>query len=264
MPHATETAGRSSTSRWAASRSCGWLPGGRRRARGVALVFNLVVLPRSRDATLSPGERQRGVRSGIVSTRSRCCCCLLFPHRPDIAAAAWGILAVGDGWRRSRPALGGALCRGTATRHERARSRSSCSAALAARCSPGGAGRTCRPIAGSRFARRLSPRSSPRSSRRSRSSSTTTVGAASAASALDRCARHEDLLRPRWRRSRMAAPAAAPSTPSSPGPAMRRNVTSAGAIAGVIGIAISVATGWPGWICSWRRSSPRRSLRDSA
>ena len=63
-----------------------------------ALVFNLAVLPRVAAQLYRPDERGRGVRSGIVLYPvSVLLLVLLFPSRPDIAAAAWGILAVGDG-----------------------------------------------------------------------------------------------------------------------------------------------------------------------
>ena len=63
-----------------------------------ALVFNLAVLPRVAPHLYRPGERGRGVRSGIVLyPLSVLLLVLLFPHRLDIAAAAWGILAIGDG-----------------------------------------------------------------------------------------------------------------------------------------------------------------------
>jgi uncharacterized protein (TIGR00297 family) len=63
-----------------------------------ALVFNLAVLPRVAAQLYRPGERGRGVRSGIVLyPLSVLLLVLVFPRRLDIVAAAWGILAVGDG-----------------------------------------------------------------------------------------------------------------------------------------------------------------------
>ena len=63
-----------------------------------ALVFNLAVMPRVAAQLYRPGERGRGVRSGIVLyPLSVLLLVLVFPNRLDIAAAAWGILAVGDG-----------------------------------------------------------------------------------------------------------------------------------------------------------------------
>jgi uncharacterized protein (TIGR00297 family) len=63
-----------------------------------ALVFNLAMLPRVAGQLYRPGERRRGIRSGIVLYPvSVLLLVLLFPNRLDIAAAAWGILAVGDG-----------------------------------------------------------------------------------------------------------------------------------------------------------------------
>jgi uncharacterized protein (TIGR00297 family) len=63
-----------------------------------ALVFNLFVLPRVAGHVYRPGEQTGSARSGIVLYPiSVLLLVLIFPRRLDIAAAAWAILAVGDG-----------------------------------------------------------------------------------------------------------------------------------------------------------------------
>ncbi len=64
-----------------------------------ALAFNALVLPRAGGALLSrPADATRGYPLGIlVYPLSVLLLVLAFPRRPDIAAAAWGILAWGDG-----------------------------------------------------------------------------------------------------------------------------------------------------------------------
>lgn len=63
-----------------------------------ALAFNLIMLPRVAPQLLRPGERTGSARSGItLYPVSVLLLVLVFPHRLDIAAAAWAILAVGDG-----------------------------------------------------------------------------------------------------------------------------------------------------------------------
>jgi uncharacterized protein (TIGR00297 family) len=63
-----------------------------------ALVFNLLVLPRIAGQLYRPGERVGSAGSGIVLYPiSVLLLVLLFPRRLDIVAAAWAILAVGDG-----------------------------------------------------------------------------------------------------------------------------------------------------------------------
>jgi uncharacterized protein (TIGR00297 family) len=62
-----------------------------------ALVFNGLVLPRFGHALYRPGERERGVHGIVFYPLSVLLLLVLFPRRPDIVAAAWGILAVGDG-----------------------------------------------------------------------------------------------------------------------------------------------------------------------
>jgi uncharacterized protein (TIGR00297 family) len=63
-----------------------------------AIVFNLVVLPRVSRDVFRPGDLERVTTSGIVIYPvAVLALILLFPHRPDIAAASWAILAAGDG-----------------------------------------------------------------------------------------------------------------------------------------------------------------------
>jgi uncharacterized protein (TIGR00297 family) len=64
-----------------------------------AFLFNLLVLPRLGGTVLyRPDDRARGYPLGILFyPLSILTLILAFPRRPDIVAAAWGILAVGDG-----------------------------------------------------------------------------------------------------------------------------------------------------------------------
>ena len=66
---------------------------------GTALLFNVVLLPRLGGTALyRPAEVTRGFPTGILLyPLAVLVLILLFPHRPDIAAATWGILAMGDG-----------------------------------------------------------------------------------------------------------------------------------------------------------------------
>jgi len=65
---------------------------------GAAVAFNLVVLPRLGERLYRPADHARRFAVGIVLYPvSILLLVLLFPDRLDIAAAAWGILAVGDG-----------------------------------------------------------------------------------------------------------------------------------------------------------------------
>ena len=65
---------------------------------GAAVAFNLWVLPQVARQLYRPREVGHRLRSGIVLyPLSVLALVLLFPARPDIAAAAWAILAVGDG-----------------------------------------------------------------------------------------------------------------------------------------------------------------------
>lgn len=65
----------------------------------VALLFNAFVLPRLAGTSLSrPVDRSRGYVLGILLYPLAVMLLILaFPRRPDIAAAAWGIMACGDG-----------------------------------------------------------------------------------------------------------------------------------------------------------------------
>lgn len=71
------------------------------QAAGVALaaiLFNLFVLPRLSRDVFRPGDLERVTQSGIVIYPvAVLALILLFPARPDIAAASWAILAAGDG-----------------------------------------------------------------------------------------------------------------------------------------------------------------------
>ena len=62
-----------------------------------ALLFNAFVLPRIGGAIYRPGDRERGVHGILYYPLAVLLLLLAFPRRPDIAAAAWGILAIGDG-----------------------------------------------------------------------------------------------------------------------------------------------------------------------
>ena len=66
---------------------------------GAALIFNAVVLPRLGGRTLyRPIDVTRGISIGIILYPLAVLLLIVaFPRRPDIAAAAWGVLAVGDG-----------------------------------------------------------------------------------------------------------------------------------------------------------------------
>jgi uncharacterized protein (TIGR00297 family) len=64
---------------------------------GGALIFNLFVLPHVGRQIYRPGDRARNVHGIIYYPLSVLILLLLFPSRLDIVAAAWGILAAGDG-----------------------------------------------------------------------------------------------------------------------------------------------------------------------
>ena len=75
-----------------------WIPWWQAVALAVAaLGFNLFVLPRLRVNLYRPGESARGVHGIIWYPLAVLLLLVTFPRRPDIAAAAWGILAIGDG-----------------------------------------------------------------------------------------------------------------------------------------------------------------------
>jgi uncharacterized protein (TIGR00297 family) len=62
-----------------------------------ALAFNLWVLPRFAHALYRPGDRARTVHGIVWYPLVVLILIGSFPRRPDIVAAAWGILAAGDG-----------------------------------------------------------------------------------------------------------------------------------------------------------------------
>jgi uncharacterized protein (TIGR00297 family) len=65
---------------------------------GGAVAFNLYALPRLAGRLYRPGEVRRRLRSGIVLYPLAVLLLIVaFPDRRDIIAAAWGILAFGDG-----------------------------------------------------------------------------------------------------------------------------------------------------------------------
>ena len=75
-----------------------WIPWWQAVALALAAVgFNLFLLPRLRVNLYRPGESERGLHGIIWYPLAVLLLLLTFPHRPDIAAAAWGILAIGDG-----------------------------------------------------------------------------------------------------------------------------------------------------------------------
>jgi uncharacterized protein (TIGR00297 family) len=75
-----------------------WIPWWQAVALAVAAVgFNLFVLPRLRVNLYRPGDRERSVHGIIWYPLAVLLLLLAFPRRLDIAAAAWGILAIGDG-----------------------------------------------------------------------------------------------------------------------------------------------------------------------
>jgi uncharacterized protein (TIGR00297 family) len=75
-----------------------WIPWWQAVALAVAaLAFNLFLLPRLRLNLYRPGESARGVHGIIWYPLAVLLLLVTFPRRPDIAAAAWGILAIGDG-----------------------------------------------------------------------------------------------------------------------------------------------------------------------
>jgi uncharacterized protein (TIGR00297 family) len=65
---------------------------------GAAIAFNLIVLPRFGRRLYRPADHLHRFPAGIVLYPiSVLLLILVFPNRLDIAAAAWGILAIGDG-----------------------------------------------------------------------------------------------------------------------------------------------------------------------
>ena len=65
----------------------------------VAVLFNLFLLPKLATSVFRPGDLDAPIKSGIVIYPLAVLALVLaFPARPDIAAAAWGVLAAGDGF----------------------------------------------------------------------------------------------------------------------------------------------------------------------
>lgn len=64
---------------------------------GAAVAFNLFVLPRVAPRLYRAGDRSRPIHGIVIYPLAVLSLLLLFPRRPDIVAAAWGILAIGDG-----------------------------------------------------------------------------------------------------------------------------------------------------------------------
>jgi len=64
---------------------------------GVAMAFNLLILPRIAPHLYRPTERERFPAGIVFYPASIVLLVLTFPDRLDIVAAAWGILAIGDG-----------------------------------------------------------------------------------------------------------------------------------------------------------------------
>ncbi|HVZ21627.1 MAG TPA: hypothetical protein VG871_11220, partial [Vicinamibacterales bacterium] len=63
----------------------------------IALAFNLFALPRLARGLYRPGDHERGVHGIVFYPMSVLLLLLLFPRSPAVVAAAWGILAIGDG-----------------------------------------------------------------------------------------------------------------------------------------------------------------------
>lgn len=75
-----------------------WIPWWQAVALAVgAVVFNVAILPRISVRLYRPGDRERGLHGILLYPLAVLLLLLAFPHRPDIVAAAWGILAIGDG-----------------------------------------------------------------------------------------------------------------------------------------------------------------------
>jgi uncharacterized protein (TIGR00297 family) len=221
-----------------------------------ALVFNLAVLPRVAGQLYRPGERARGVRSGIVLyPLSVLLLVVLFPDRLDIAAAAWGILAVGDGtatiagrrlgwgavpWNREKSFAGSAalfLCGGVA------------GSMLAWWCRPNvtPAPEVWFSIAAPLVAALVAAlvETIP-----VRLDDNISVPASAAAVLWSLSLVDEDLARPALATAAYAMPAAVAVNAVVAWLSYRAStVTPSGAVAGAcIGTAIAVTTGWPGWL----------------
>ena len=140
---------------------------------GAAVAFNVFALPRIARGLFRPGDEARPLHGIVLYPIAVLLLLLAFPGRPDIAAAAWGILALGDGsatlagraidgprwpWNREKTFAGSAAFAVVG---------GAGGVFLAARCSP-------RPRWRSRSPPRSPPRSSPPRSKRCPCASTIT------------------------------------------------------------------------------------------
>jgi hypothetical protein len=142
---------------------------------GGALIVNLFLLPHFTAQLYRPGDRARSLHGIVYYPLSVVILLLLFPRRLDIVAAAWGILAAGDGIATlAGRAIGGARWAWNPDKTVAGLSRSSSRARPRAWGSRCGAVRSQRCRRHSRSSRSRWPPLRPRSSRQSRSSSTTT------------------------------------------------------------------------------------------
>jgi uncharacterized protein (TIGR00297 family) len=63
-----------------------------------ALLFNVLALPRLAPSVFRPGDLDKPIQSGIgIYPLAVLALLICFPRDPEIAAAAWGVLAAGDG-----------------------------------------------------------------------------------------------------------------------------------------------------------------------
>jgi uncharacterized protein (TIGR00297 family) len=63
-----------------------------------ALLFNVLALPRLAPSVFRPGDLDRPIQSGIgIYPLAVLALLICFPRNPEIAAGAWGVLAAGDG-----------------------------------------------------------------------------------------------------------------------------------------------------------------------
>jgi uncharacterized protein (TIGR00297 family) len=62
-----------------------------------AVAFNVLALPRIGRGLFRPGDEARALHGIVLYPVAVLLLLLVFPRRPDIAAAAWAILALGDG-----------------------------------------------------------------------------------------------------------------------------------------------------------------------
>lgn len=62
-----------------------------------AVLFNLFLLPRLAPRIYRAGDRSRALHGIVIYPFAVLSLLVVFPRRPDIVAAAWGILAIGDG-----------------------------------------------------------------------------------------------------------------------------------------------------------------------